>query len=167
MKIAAMTPKYLIEVVRDTIESVKYCFLITLTESEQANARLAEHLNLEEDMTLWFVTSAKSRKVREILNKSHVTVTFQDDSEEAYVTALGTAIVETDSYEKQKRWQEDWIVYFPAGLQSDDYVLLKFVPSRIELMNFARHVASEPLSELRPAILTKAEGNWVLEESKK
>ncbi|RUT14382.1 general stress protein [Chroococcidiopsis cubana SAG 39.79] len=167
METTLMTSKYLIEVVKDTIESVKYCFLITINESKQAHARLVEHFNFEADMTLWFVTNAKSRKVREILNKNSVTVTFQDDSEQAYVTALGIAIVETDSYEKQKRWQEDWIVYFPAGIQSNDYVLIKFVPSRIELMNFARHVASEPLSELQPAILTKVEKTWVLEESKK
>ncbi|MGL4622243.1 pyridoxamine 5'-phosphate oxidase family protein [Chroococcidiopsis sp.] len=167
METVGMTPNYLIEVVRDTIKSVKYCFLITLNESEQANARLVEPLNLEEDMTLWFVTSAKSRKVREILNKSYVTVTFQDDSEQAYVTALGTASVENDFYEKQKRWQEDWTIYFPAGLQSDDYVLLKFVPSRIELMNFARHVASEPLPELRPTILSKVKGIWMIAERKK
>ena len=165
MGIAVMNPEYLIEVVRDTIKAVEYSFLITLSESGQANARLVQHLQLEESMALWFVTSASSRKVREIRNQSYVTVTFQDDREQAYVTVLGSASVETDSDEKQKRWREDWIVFFPAGPQSDYYVLLKFIPSRIEVMNFARHVASEPLSELRLAVLTKVGRTWRLEQS--
>ena len=79
MGIAVMNPEYLIQVVRDTIKAVEYSFLITLSESGQANARLVQHLQLEESMALWFVTSASSRKVREIRNQSYATLTFQDD----------------------------------------------------------------------------------------
>ncbi len=157
-----MTPEYLLAIARDTIEVVEYCFLITCSESGQANARLVQHFKPEADLTIWVGTSSKSRKVREICNKSHTTVTFQDDREYSYVTLLGSASVEDDLNQRQRYWHDDSIAYFPAGPKGDDYVLLKFVPSRIELMNTARNVPSES-SGLRSAVLVKPGEFWVLE----
>jgi len=37
-----MTPEYLLEIARN-LRAVDYCFLITLSESGQANARLVQH----------------------------------------------------------------------------------------------------------------------------
>ena len=160
---AVMTSEYLLEVARDTIKAVQYCFVITLGESGQANARLVQHFKPEADMTIWVGTSPKTRKICEIRNESNITITFQDDKDYSYVTMLGSASVENTLNEKQRHWQEDFIAYFPKGPQNDDYVLIKFIPSRIELMNFQRGVTPEPFG-LRPAVLVKAEENWVVEE---
>jgi general stress protein 26 len=164
MEKAVMTPEYMLEIVRDTIKAVEYCFFITLSESRQANARLVQHFKPEADLVIWVGTSSKSRKVFEILNQSHTTLTFQDDREYSYVTLLGSASVETDLNQRQRYWHDDSIAYFPAGPGGDDYVLIKFVPSRIELMNFTRGVTPEPFG-LRPAALVKAGECWVLEGS--
>lgn len=164
MATAVMTPEYLLEIARDTIRAVEFCFLITHTESGQANARLVQHFKPEADLTIWIGTSRKTRKVREICKDSHVTVTFQDDREYSYVTILGSASVEEDLSQRQRYWQDDYIAYFPGGSQGDDYVLIKFVPSKIELMNIARNVPLES-SGLRPAVLVKAGESWVLEDS--
>lgn len=163
MEKAIMTQEYLLEVARDTIEAVEYCFVITLSESGQANARLVQHFKPEADLTIWVGTSRKTRKVREICNHSHITVTFQDDKEYSYVTILGSASVEDDLNQRQRYWQDDYIAYFPGGSQGEDYVLIKFVPSRIELMNIVRNVPPESLG-LRPAVLVKAGEAWVVED---
>lgn len=164
METVVMTPEYLLEVAKNTIQVVDYCFLITRSESGEANARLVQHFKPEADMTIWVGTSRKSRKVREICNDSHVTVTFQDDKEYSYVTILGSASIEEDPNQKQRYWGDDYIAYFPGGWQSEDYILIEFVPSRIELMNITRNVPSES-SGLHPAVLIKAEDAWILEAS--
>ena len=162
METTVMTPEYLLEVARETINAVKYCFLITISESgKQANARVVEHHKPEEDWTIWICTSSKSRKVREIRSESHITVTFQDDSEYAYVTMLGLASPEDDPKEKHRHWQDDLITYFPQGLTSEDYILIKFVPLRIEIMNFARKITPEPYG-LKPAVLSRSGENWAI-----
>ena len=74
---ALMSLEYLLEVVRHTLEKVDYCFVITLNESGQANARLVQHFKPEVDLIVWIGTSLKSRKVSEIRNKSGITITFQ------------------------------------------------------------------------------------------
>lgn len=164
METAVMTPEYLLEVAKNTIEVVEYCFLTTLSESGQANARLVQHFKPNADMTIWIGTSPKTRKVHEISNDNRVTMTFQDDKEYTYVTLLGLASVETDLSERQRYWHEDSIAYFPEGPQGDDYVVIKFVPSRIELMNFARNIVPKPFGML-PAVLDKAGESWVIESN--
>ncbi|NJO94153.1 MAG: pyridoxamine 5'-phosphate oxidase family protein [Hydrococcus sp. RM1_1_31] len=162
METAVINPEYLLKVARDTINAVQYCFLITISESgKQANARLVQHRKPEEDWTLWICTSSKSRKVKEILHENHITVTFQDDREYAYITMLGSASVEDDLQLKQRHWQDDLIVYFPEGSTGEDYVLIKFVPSRIEIMNFAHKITPEPYG-LRPAILVRLAEDWAI-----
>jgi len=162
METAIMTPEYLLHVARETINSVQYCFLVTISESgQQANARLVEHRKPEEDWTIWIATSSKSRKVREIRYQNHVTVTFQDDKEYAYVTILGSATVVDDLQHKQRYWQDELIIYFPEGSTGEDYVLIEFVPSRIEIMNFAREITPEPYG-LRPAILVRSGEDWAI-----
>jgi len=123
-----MTPEYLLEIARNTIEAVDYCFLITLSESGQANARLVQHFKPRIDMTIWVGTSRRTRKVREICNNNRITVTFQDEREHAYVMLLGSASVETDLNHRQRHWQMI-LLTFPAGI-SDDYVVIKFVPNQ-------------------------------------
>ena len=160
-----MSSENLLEVVKDTIEAVPYCFLITLGDSGQANARLVQHFKPEADLIIWVGTGSKSRKVHEICNENHVTLAFQNDEEYAYVTMLGSASVENAPNEKQRHWQEDFTAYFPNGSQSDDYILIKFIPSRIELMNFQCGVTPEPFG-LRPAVLVKAEEDWGVEDKR-
>jgi general stress protein 26 len=163
METAVITPEYLLNIVRDTINSVQYCFLVTISESgKQANARLVEHHKPEPDWTIWICTSAKSRKIREIRRENHITITFQDDSQYAYVTMLGLASVEDDPQEKQRHWQDDLLAYFPDGSTGKDYILVKFVPSRMEIMNFAREVTPEPYG-LKPAVLVRSGEDWIIE----
>jgi general stress protein 26 len=162
METALMNPEYLLKVAKDTINAVQYCFLITISESgKQANARLVQHHKPEQDWTIWICTSSKSRKVREIRHENHITVTFQDDREYAYITLLGSATVEDDTQLKQRYWQDDLIDYFPEGPTCEDYILIKFVPSRIEIMNFAHKITPEPYG-LRHAILMRSGEDWAI-----
>ena len=155
------TVEPILEAVEATLQAADYCFLSTIGLSGRIDTRLMQHFQPQPDLTLWFGTSAKSRKVRDIRNNSQVTVAFYDPADTAYVTLNGAAQIVSDTDLQQKYWVEQWITFYPTGPEGEDYVLIKFVPSRIEVMNFARHITPEPYG-LRPAILTRAEGNWTV-----
>jgi len=72
-----MTSEYLLTIARDTIDMQRYCFLITLSESGQANARLVQHFKPEADNLVLHKFKNPAKCVMAI--KSHITVTFQDD----------------------------------------------------------------------------------------
>jgi general stress protein 26 len=156
----AMTVKDWLEVARATIEGVEYCFLITESESGEANARLMQPFKPDEDLTIWFGASPRSRKVREIKAHDRVTVAYEHPEEGAYVTLLGRAVLERDVELRGKYWRRRWVRYWPEGPESDDYVLIKFMPERLELMSEAREVAPDPI--MQPGVLVREGDEWVV-----
>ena len=158
-----MNPEHLIEFTQATLKVAEFCFLITVSESGQAEARLMQPFEPEPDLTIWFGTSPKSRKVREIQRDNRVTLGYTHSEAGAYVTLMGTASIENDVAKKQQYWRDDFAAFWPGGSLSDGYALIKFVPTRIELMHIGQEVAPEPFG-LRPAILTRTGEAWELQE---
>lgn len=158
---ASMTPEYLLEVAVATIKAAEYCFLITLSESGPANARLMQPFEPEPDLTVWFGASPKSRKAQEIRRASQVTLAYHYAQENAYVILSGSAQVVHDLTLKRKYWRQSWRTFWPGGPESDEYALIKFTPTQIELMNFAQEVTLQPYG-LQPALLVKEDDRWVV-----
>lgn len=147
---------------RATMEASEYCFLIT-SGPEGADARLMQPFAPDEDLTVRFGTSKGSRKAREILAEGRAMVAYSDPTEVAYVVLKGTATLEGDPEQRRRYWREDWRTFYPGGPEDEDYVLIRFAPDRVELMNFTREVTPPPYG-LRPAILAREGEAWRLAE---
>ena len=158
-----ITSESAIAATKASMRAAQYCFLITLSDSGGPNARLVEPFEPEDDLTIWVGTWAESRKVPEIEKDSRVALAFLDKQDTAYVTLLGSAKVESDIKKRRKYWRKEWIGFLPNGPEGDDYVLVKFVPSRIELMSFGRGILPKPYG-LRPAVLDRSGDSWVVTE---
>jgi general stress protein 26 len=156
-----ITAELLLETAKSTIKAAEYCFLITVGEKGEPHARLVQPFEPEEDMTIWIGTWARSRKVQEIQQDRRVTLAFHDKEGTAYVTLMGTAQIESDTKMKRKYWREEWIGFIPQGADGDDYLLVRFIPSRIELMSFSSGVLPQPYG-LRPAVAVRSEDLWVV-----
>lgn len=91
---------------------------------------------VEEDMSLWIMTSGRSRKVSEIRRNPKVCLTFVElPRGDRSATVLGEAQVVTDVKEKKRLWglaPYDPSEHFPEGPESDDLCLLKVVAKEIE-----------------------------------
>lgn len=160
----ALKAELLLETAKSSIKSAEYCFLITLGEQGEPNARLVQPFEPEEDLTIWVGTWSKSRKVQEIQKDNRVSLAFHDKEGTAYVTLLGLAQIERDTNKKRKYWREDWIGFLPQGPEGDDYVLVKFTPFRIELMSFSHGILPQPYG-LRPAVAVRSEDFWVVTDN--
>jgi general stress protein 26 len=159
-----ITPELLLKTAKSSIRSAEYCFLITLGEKGEANARLVQPFEPEEDMTIWIGTWSKSRKVKEIQEDNRATLAFHDKEGTAYVTLLGSAQIERDTTKKRKYWREEWLGFLPQGPDGDDYVLVKFIPLRIELMSFSHGILPQPYG-LKPAVAVRSEDLWVVADT--
>ena len=159
-----ITAELLLENAKSSMRSAGYCILITLGDRGEANARLVQPFEPEADMTIWVGTWSKSRKVREIQKDGRVTLAFHDKENTAYVTLLGSAQIENDINQKRKYWREEWLGFIPQGPDGDDYVLVKFIPLRIELMSFASGVLPKPYG-LKPAAVVRSEDLWILADN--
>jgi len=101
-----------------------------------------------------------SRKAEEIARTGRLTVVFQHDADDAYVTLIGRATVVTDRSIISARWQKVWNLYFPKGEDDENAIFLRVEAERIEL--WVRGVTAEPFGT-RGAILERDPGQaWRL-----
>jgi general stress protein 26 len=156
-----MTAEQLLAAARELIKATEYCFFITETPDGHPHARLMQPYDPETDLTMYFGASPRSRKVRELQRQSKISLAFYNQQQTAYVTLLGTAITTDDPALCGKYWRANWNDLFPGGPESSDYLLIKFIPDRIEMMNYAHQAMPQPYS-LHPTILKRDGQKWIV-----
>jgi len=148
----------LLDAVRKTMAATPYCMLVTVGNSGDLEARMMDTLEPEADMSIWMGTSPTTRKVRQLEVDSRATLTFCDDSGFGYVTMIGRARLVLDLDERQRRWKNEWVDFYPDGPAGDGFALLEFTPERIEAMSVAHELGVGPFE---PACLVRAGAGWV------
>lgn len=137
-----------------TLRSHAYGLLATAT-ADEPDIRLVQHLRVDDDATVWFGTSPRSRKAEQIRLRPGVSYAVEDRQSFAYAVVLGPAQFVDDTAVLAALWEPGLEAFFPAGPGGGDFTILRIVPSRIELMSFADGVHPEPYG-LRPAVVDSA-----------
>ena len=144
------------------VASAGYCWLATTAENGGARARPMGRPN-ENDWTirsLTFLTDGRSRKASDIRRAGKVTVIFQHDADDAYVTLIGAATLRESASEVRRRWKAGYNVYFPSEQDRSNAAFIEIETERMEL--WIRGVTPEPFG-LHTTILERdTSGNWRL-----
>ena len=88
-----------------------------------------------ENGSIWIATAAHSSKMRHIRTNPKVALFWHLTDALRHLSVTGTADCVTDAAEKRRMWDVfdyDLGVYFPDGPDSEDYVLLRVRPTRVE-----------------------------------
>jgi general stress protein 26 len=88
--------------------------------------------------------------VSQIRNNPNVTLYYTDKNENGYVSIYGTAELVNDQQEKDNRWKEEWKDFYPN--RTDGYLLIKVVPTRLEVINYSRGINGNP-ETWQPAVV--------------
>jgi general stress protein 26 len=140
----------LIAAAREIMGAQTYCALITLDESGRPQVRTMNPFPPEADMTVWFATNTRSRKVREMRRDPRVTLYYSDHKNAiGYVALAGRAVLIEDMEEILKRKRAYWDQAFP-GLKN--LVLIKVVPERLDVLNYRAGVQADPETWRTPSI---------------
>lgn len=149
----------LLDITRTIMEKAAFCFLVTASPSGAINARLMQPFVPEAGLVVHFGASSGSRKVRELQRDAQATVAYQLPDEGAYVTLLGRATVETAAALRQRYWRDSFAAFWPEGPEKGDYAVIRFEPTRVEVMHIEQGVAPKPFG-LRPTVLIEENGAW-------
>lgn len=158
---APATAEGLLQVARETMTEARYCFLITLDDLGQPQARLMDAFEPEPDMTVWMATDVSTRKVRQLRHDPRATLAYDAGDGSGYVTLIGRVRLVDDLEERREHWKEGWEAFYPDGPADADYLLLRFRPSRIEVMHISKGVGAGPFA---PAILVREGATWTVHE---
>lgn len=141
-----------------TLQRAPYGFVVTAGGSEPA-ARLVQHLHVEPDCSVWFVTSPRSRKASDMRRNPSVCYAVEDRENFAYVSVLGEARVVPEVETRVELWDDGLRAFFPAGPESDDVALVRIESRRVELMSFAASVHPHPYG-LSAQVLERGQDGW-------
>jgi len=141
-----------------TMQSARYCWLATATETGAPHVRPMGRLPVdpgEDEWTIRFVTDGRSRKAADLRRANEVTILFEHDPDLAYVTLIGKATLHDSASEVRERWKRAYDVYFPTDTDRANAVFLEIKTERMEL--WIRGVTPEPFG-LRPTVLERDPG---------
>jgi general stress protein 26 len=147
-----------LRVARATMRRKKYCLLTTVGDGG-VSARVLQPFPPGPSLDVWFGTSASSRKVVELRADPRATLAYQDDGKSACVVLAGRIEVVEALEVRRSRFMPTWWAFWPDGPESADFILLHFVPHRLEVWDATRGITPEPFG-LRAAHLVLRDGEW-------
>lgn len=135
---------------RQVMAAQTYCALATLDESGRPMVRTMNPFPPDENMVVWMATNTHSRKAAQIRKDPRVTLYYADHSKATgYVAINGRAELTEDPAEIAKRKRAYWDQAFP-GLRN--LTLIKVVPERIEVVNYAAGLNGDATTFLAPSL---------------
>jgi general stress protein 26 len=140
----------LIVAAKEIIKSSRYCALITTSSTGEIHVRTMDPFSPEDNMVIWLGTNSNSRKVIDIQNNPNVTLYYYDSNGTGYVVISGKAQIIDDREETTKRWKEEWAQFYPN--REKNYILIKVVPEKMEVINYKLGIAGDPITWLVPFV---------------
>lgn len=153
----------LLAAARAAVADVPYCWVVTAAEGGNAHARVVKAFPNEtgEDWwTRWFLTRRLARKTTEIRDAGYVTLAFQHDFGNAYVSLAGRAELIDERPAVESRLQQ---VDDPAGALAGQLIAVRVDADRIEV--HIRGVTAAPWGHGRTLIERSRDGVWRLSPS--
>jgi len=150
----------LLEAARRTIAEVRWCWVATPAGGGHVNARVVKAFpngNGEDPWTRWFLTMRTGRKSAEIHAAGLVTLAYQHDSGNAYVTLAGPAEIIDDPSAVDCRLTH---VDDPDGALQGKLVAVRVAPDHLEL--HVRGITAEPWGHGRTLLERPHNGVWRL-----
>ena len=138
-----------------------FIWVISAAERGDANARVVNaQPDAEGDFWVrWFLTPRGGRKAREIGRNRRATLAYQNDSQSAYVTLIGSAELIDDRTEISRRFSGSQFDD-PEGRVAASLIAVRVVADRIEL--HVRGVTAEPWGRGRTTLERGPGGEWRL-----
>ncbi len=141
----------LINAAREIMTAAGTCALITLDSEGIPRVRVMSPFIPENDLTVWFGTNPKSRKVKQIKNDPRVTLYYLDSDASGYVMIHGIAQIVDDQTENGKRWKDEWEAFYPN--RPEGYLLIKVSPIGMEIISYTRGIVGDPITWQPPKVL--------------
>lgn len=143
-QVAAAQPRDVLAVAKRLMTEAHFAFLITIGPDGSAESRLIDPFPPETDWTVWLATNPVTRKVEQIRRNSRVTLSYWDAGSMGYVTLIGDASLVDDPAEKARRWKPEWAGFYADENRGADYLLIRVIPLRLELVSYADGLVNDP-----------------------
>ena len=112
--------------VLSVVKTFDVVILFTRTAEGNLRGRPMTIADIDAYGTIYLVTSLDSSKATDLTGDSRVAIAVQ--SESAYATISGVAILNTDRVLVERLWRDEWRAWFPYGKDSPDLCVIEVHP---------------------------------------
>lgn len=109
------------------------------------------------------VTTSLSRKHGQLKHNPKATLTYLDASGIGYVTIIGECAF-VDQQEALNHYLPEYAVFFPKGVETGGYTIIRFTPEILEVSS-QRYQLFSKRDDWLPHRLVRLEGSWDLAEA--
>lgn len=153
-----LQPDRVVERAREVLR-VKHYVQLATAGAQDVHVRQVQLLDVDDDLSAWFVTSPRSRKAAEIRVTGRATLAADDADTFTSVSAIGAAELIDDPVQLQERWIDELGRFYPDGPTGGDCVLVRIAVERVEVIDFAGGITPPPFG-LVPAVAVRAGDGW-------
>ena len=142
------------------IASVRYCWLATAAGTGgdlRPMGRLPPEVGDDEWM-IRFVSDGRSNKASAIRRDDVVTIIFQNEPDEAFVSLIGVATLRERASEDGEHWKKAYEVFFPTEPDRANATFIEVDTRRMEL--WIRGVTPEPFGMQKTVLERDLGGGW-------
>ncbi|GAA5123972.1 pyridoxamine 5'-phosphate oxidase family protein [Luteolibacter yonseiensis] len=118
-----------IDKIRSLVEKAGTCFFCTKVAMGGSGARPMSVQKIDEEGTLWFLSSADSHKNHELVLAPEVTLYFQGSAHSDFLVLTGDATVSTDKAKIEELWEPVLKTWFTEGIDDPRISVIKVVPT--------------------------------------
>ena len=142
----------LLAAAREIMNAARYCTMVTNGPGTQPQARIIDAFSPDSQFVVWIATNPLTRKVAELKANPRVTLLYYHAPTYEYVTLQGTATFSDAPADRAAHWKPDWAKLYKDEYRGADYLLIKVVPSRLEIVSVARGINNDTVT-WRPTIV--------------
>ena len=117
---------------KEKLEDTKLAMMTTRLVGGHLHSRPMYTTQVESTGVLWFFTSDKSGKIKELQNDNHVNLGYINEDDNLYVSVAGRAELVEDKAKMNDLWTPAMKAWFADGLDTPDIALLKITADHAE-----------------------------------
>lgn len=112
--------------IRALVENSKIAYVSSIDETGHPNIKGMLSLQHDDLFTHYFSTNYSSRRTRQFLKNPAASVYFCDEGQFMGLMLIGEIEVMTDPGHKAMLWRDGFEIYYPDGIDMEDYCVYKF-----------------------------------------
>jgi general stress protein 26 len=136
-----------LETINRLIKDIKVAMLVTRNLDGDLHSRPMMNQSVEFDGEIWFFAKRDSDKVMDIIANPLVNVSYSDDGK--FVSIAGIADIVSDVAKKKELWHEDLRVWFDAGAESPEVVLIHIVGKSAQYWDTPDNILAKAISVVK------------------
>jgi general stress protein 26 len=124
-----LTQKEAIEKMKEIAEKIDICMFCTQPQKFPMETRPMSTQKVEEDGSIWFMSSIESHKNEELADDDHLQLIYSHPGSMTFMTVHGTATISRDRKKIEELWKPHIKAWFTEGKDDPRITLIKVTPN--------------------------------------